>query len=229
MSKQKIIEQLKELGWSIDIFQPANEKYPWSIKITRELLSGEKVVITAYLDPMKKLTEAEVEKRIMSALKSEQIKNADMIEKCRYLDALSEITGKVKVQRTKKAAVSAKIKSENDEAMEKLADKETNKAELISISVEEPKKRKRVTKATAEPVSEKNKTVKKTTVKKSETPAKPIPSKPKEKASESAKSAVSKAKSAKAKTVSSQPNILAKQAKTAVKTSVKSKKTKTKK
>ena len=229
MSKQKIIEQLKELGWSVDLFQPSNEKYPWSIKITRELLSGEKVVITAYLDPMKKLTDAEVEKRIMSALKSEQIKNADMIEKCRYLDSLSEITGKVKVQRTKKAAVSAKIKSENDEAMEKLADKEANKATQISIPVEESKKRKRVTKAKAEPVSEKTETVKKTAMKKSEPPEKSVPAKPKKKASESAKSAVSESKSAKMKTVSSKPKTSVKQAKTAVKTSAKSTKTRTRK
>ena len=207
MSKQNLIENLKDLGWSVDIFQPSNEKYPWSIKITRELLSGEKVVITAYLDPMKKLTDAEVEKRIMSALKSEQIKNADMIEKCRYLDALSEITGKVKVQRTKKAVVSAKIKSENDEAMEKLADKETTKAEQISIPVEEPKKRKKAVKAKAEPV-------KKSVAKKSETPA---------------KSAVSEAKTAKMKTVSPKPKTSARQAKTAVKTSAKSTKTRTRK
>ena len=229
MAKQKIIEKLKELGWSIDIFQPTNEKYPWSIKITRTLLSDEKVVITAYLDPMKKLTDAEIEKRIMSALKSEQIKNADMIEKCRYLDALSEITGKVKVQRTKKAAISAKIKSENDEAMEKLADKETSKAEQISIPVEEPKKRKRVTKAKAEPVSEKPATVKKPAVKKSETPAKSAPSKSKKKASESANSTVSKPKSVKTKTVSSKPKTSARQTKPSVKTSAKSTKTRTRK
>lgn len=229
MSKQKIIEQLKELGWSIDIFQPANEKYPWSIKISRMLLSDEEVVITAYLDPMKKLTDAEIEKRIMSALKSEQIKNADMIEKCRYLDALSEITGKVKVQRTKKAAVSAKIKSENDEAMEKLADKETAKAEQISIPVEEPKKRKRVAKAKAEPVSEKTEIIKKHAVKKSETSAKSTSSKPKKKASESANSAVSGTKSANMKAVSSKPKASVKQAKTSVKTSAKSTKTRTRK
>ena len=222
MSKQNLIENLKDLGWSIDIFQPSNEKYPWSIKITRELLSGEKVVITAYLDPMKKLTDAEVEKRIMSALKSEQIKNADMIEKCRYLDALSEITGKVKVQRTKKAVVSAKIKSENDEAMEKLADKETTKAEQISIPVEEPKKRKKAVKAKAEPV-------KKSVAKKSETPAKPAPSTPKKKAPESAKSAVSEPKSVKTKTVSSKPKTSARQAKPSVKTSAQSTKTRTRK
>ena len=179
MAKKSISEELKKQGWNLDIFQPSNEKYPWSIKITRELLSGEKVVITAYLDPMKKLTDAEVEKRILSALKSEQIKNADLIEKCRYLDALSEITGKVKVQRIKKAAVSAKIKSENDEAMEKLADKEADKAEQISIPVEEPKKRKMVAKTKSAPVSKKTGTVKKVVVKKSETSSKPTPSKPK--------------------------------------------------
>lgn len=224
MAKKSISEELKKQGWDLDIFQPSNEKYPWSIKITRELLSGEKVVITAYLDPMKKLTDAEVEKRIMSALKSEQIKNADLIEKCRYLDALSEITGKVKVQRTKKAAVSAKIKSENDEAMEKLADKIDDKAEQISIPVEEPKKRKRVAKAKSAPVSEKTETAKKTALKKSEPPAKSAPLKSKKKASGASKSAVSEAKSAKTKSVSSKLKTTTKQAKTVVKTASKAKK-----
>ena len=88
-----------------------------------------------------------------------------VVHKCRYIDALSEITGKVKVQRTKKAAVSAKIKTENDEAMEKLADKTDDKAEQISISVEEPKKRKRVTKPKIETSSENAAAVKKTTAK----------------------------------------------------------------
>lgn len=223
MSKQNLVEKLKKSGWDLDIFQPSNEKYPWSIKITRELLSGEKVVITAYLDPMKKLTDAEVEKRIMSALKSEQIKNADLIEKCRYLDALSEITGKVKVQRIKKAVVSAKIKSENDEAMEKLADKMDDKAEQISIPEKEQKKRKRVIKPKVETSSEKATAVKKTNVKKSELPAKSAPLKAK-KASELSKSAVSEAKSVKTKTVSSKRKTATKQAKTAVKTASKAKK-----
>ena len=117
ISMKNILEQLKTAGWLIDTFQPKGEPFPWSMKICRQMQSGEKIIITAYLDPTKELSESETEKRILSALKSEQIKNADLIEKCRYIDALSEITGKVKVQRTKKAAISAKIKSENDEAM----------------------------------------------------------------------------------------------------------------
>ena len=153
-------------GWLIDTFQPKGEPFPWSMKICRQMQSGEKIIITAYLDPTKELSETETEKRILSALKSEQIKNADLIEKCRYIDALSEITGKVKVQRTKKAAVSAKIKSENDEAMEKLADKTDDKAEQISILVEEPKKRKRAVKSEIEASAKKTIPVKKAAIKK---------------------------------------------------------------
>ena len=158
---KNILEQLKMAGWLIDTFQPKGEPFPWSMKICRQMQSGEKIIITAYLDPTKELSEAETEKRILSALKSEQIKNADLIEKCRYIDALSEITGKVKVQRTKKAAVSAKIKSENDEAMEKLADKIDDKAEQISILVEEPKKRRRTVKSEIEASVKKTTPVKK--------------------------------------------------------------------
>lgn len=204
---KNILEQLKMAGWMIDTFQPNGEPFPWSMKICRQMQSGEKIIITAYLDPTKKLSEAETEKRILSALKSEQIKNADLIEKCRYIDALSEITGKVKVQRTKKAAVSAKIKSENDEAMEKLADKTDDKAEQISILVEEPKKRKRTVKSEIEA----------SVKKKAESIAKSAPLKAKEKAPESSKSAVSRAKSARTKTVSSKAKTSAKQAKTAQK------------
>lgn len=211
---KNILEQLKTSGWLIDTFQPKGEPFPWSMKICRQMQSGEKIIITAYLDPTKELSEAGTEKRILSALKSEQIKNADLIEKCRYIDALSEITGKVKVQRTKKAAVSAKIKTENDEAMEKLADKTDDKAEQISISVEEPKKRKRVTKPKIETSSENAAAVKKTTAKKSAPSAKSAPLKAKEKAPESSKSAVSRAKSARTKTVSSKAKASAKQAKT---------------
>ena len=176
---KNILEQLKTAGWLIDTFQPKGEPFPWSMKICRQMQSGEKIIITAYLDPTKELSESETEKRILSALKSEQIKNADLIEKCRYIDALSEITGKVKVQRTKKAAVSAKIKSENDEAMEKLADKEADKAEQISIPEKEQKKRKRVIQPKVETSSEKATAVKKTNVKKSELPAKSAPLKEK--------------------------------------------------
>lgn len=180
--------------------------------------SGEKIIITAYLDPTKELSESETEKRILSALKSEQIKNADLIEKCRYIDALSEITGKVKVQRTKKAAASAKIKSENDEAMEKLADKIDDKAEQISILVEEPKKRRRTVKSEIEASVKKTTPAKKAVVKKkAKSIAKAEPSKAKKQAPESSKSAVSRAKSVRTKTVSSKVKMSVKQAKKAKK------------
>lgn len=204
---KNILEQLKTAGWLIDTFQPKGEPFPWSMKICRQMQSGEKIIITAYLDPTKELSESETEKRILSALKSEQIKNADLIEKCRYIDALSEITGKVKVQRTKKAAVSAKIKSENDETMEKLADKIDDKAEQISILVEEPKKRQRTVKSEIEA----------SVKKKAKSIAKAEPSKVKKQAPKSSKSAVSRAKSARTKTVSSKAETSVKQAKTAKK------------
>ena len=207
ISMKNILEQLKTAGWLIDTFQPKGEPFPWSMKICRQMQSGEKIIITAYLDPTKELSESETEKRILSALKSEQIKNADLIEKCRYIDALSEITGKVKVQRTKKAAVSAKIKSENDEAMEKLADKIDDKAEQISILVEEPKKRRRTVKSEIEASAKK----------KAKSIAKAEPSKAKKQAPKSSKSAVSRAKSARTKTVSSKAETSVKQAKTAKK------------
>lgn len=208
---KNILERLKTAGWMIDTFQPNGEPFPWSMKICRQMQSGEKIIITAYLDPTKELSEAETKKRILSALKSEQIKNADLIEKCRYIDALSEITGKVKVQRTKKAAVSAKIKSENDEAMEKLADKTDDKAEQISILVEGPKKRKRTVKKKAESI------------------AKTESSKAKKQAPKSSKSAVSRAKSVRTKTVPSKAKTSAKQAKTVQKTASTMSKKRTKK
>lgn len=215
---KNILEQLKTAGWLIDTFQPKGEPFPWSMKICRQMQSGEKIIITAYLDPTKELSESETEKRILSALKSEQIKNADLIEKCRYIDALSEITGKVKVQRTKKAAISAKIKSENDEAMEKLADKIDDKAEQISILVEEPKKRRRTVKSEIEASVKKTTPVKKAVVKKkAKSIAKAEPSKAKKQAPESSKSAVSRAKSVRTKTVSSKVKMSVKQAKTAKK------------
>lgn len=204
---KNILEQLKTAGWLIDTFQPKGEPFPWSMKICRQMQSGEKIIITAYLDPTKELSESETEKRILSALKSEQIKNADLIEKCRYIDALSEITGKVKVQRTKKAAASAKIKSENDEAMEKLADKIDDKAEQISILVEEPKKRRQTVKSEIEASAKK----------KAKSITKAEPSKAKKQAPESSKSAVSRAESAKTKTASSKAKTSVKQAKTAKK------------
>ena len=207
ISMKNILEQLKTAGWLIDTFQPKGEPFPWSMKICRQIQSGEKIIITAYLDPTKELSESETEKRILSALKSKQIKNADLIEKCRYIDALSEITGKVKVQRTKKAAVSAKIKSENDEAMEKLADKIDDKAEQISILVEEPKKRRRTVKSEIEASAKK----------KAKSIAKAEPSKAKKQAPKSSKSVVSRAKSQRTKNVSSKAETSVKQAKTAKK------------
>lgn len=227
---KNILEQLKTAGWLIDTFQPKGEPFPWSMKICKQMQSGEKIIITAYLDPTKELSESETEKRILSALKSEQIKNADLIEKYRYIDALSEITGKVKVQRTRKAAVSAKIKSENDEAMEKLADKIDDKAEQISILVEEPRKRRRTVKSEIEASIKKTTPVKKAAVKKkAKSIAKAELSGAKKQAPESSKSAVSRAESARTKNVSSKAKVSVKQAKTAKKTASAMSKKRTKK
>lgn len=227
---KNILEQLKTAGWLIDTFQPKGEPFPWSMKIYKQMQSGERIIITAYLDPTKELSEVETEKRILSALKSEQIKNANLIEKCRYIDALSEITGKVKVQRTKKAVVSAKIKSENDEAMEKLADKIDDKVKQISILVEEQKKRQRTVKSEIEASAKKTTPVKKAAVKKkAESIAKEESSKTKKQAPESSKSAVSGAKSARTKTVSSKTKTSVKQAKTVKKAASAMSKKRTKK
>ena len=200
---KNILEQLKTAGWLIDTFQPNGEPFPWSMKICRQMQSGEKIIITAYLDPTKELSESETEKRILSALKSEQIKNADLIEKCRYIDALSEITGKVKVQRTKKAAVSAKIKSENDEAMEKLADKQEKTK--LAFSAEKKKTAGRAEKKTTKSASVE--TMKKVKSKQSKMPSKKEPQ-------AGSKQGDLRAKTARMKTVSSKPKTSAKQAKT---------------
>ena len=200
---KNILEQLKTSGWLIDTFQPNGEPFPWSMKICRQMQSGEKIIITAYLDPTKELSESETEKRILSALKSEQIKNADLIEKCRYIDALSEITGKVKVQRTKKAAVSAKIKSENDEAMEKLADKQEKTK--LAFSAEKKKTAGRAEKKTTKSASVE--TMKKVKSKQSKMPSKKEPQ-------AGSKQGDLQAKTARMKTISSKPKTSAKQAKT---------------
>lgn len=111
-------EQLKSLGWKIETFQPKGEPFPWALHISRALENGANLTIEAYLDPTKELSDKVVDNRIMSALKSEQIKNAELIEKGKYLSELETITGKVKVQKIKKSVKSAPVKNENDVALE---------------------------------------------------------------------------------------------------------------